>query len=136
MGRMLNRSKAWAVALLVAAFVVGVVVGAGGEATWARRAHAADPGRGRGLERMKANLDRELGLTGAQRDSVHAVLDRHWARMSAAWETVRPRFDSMRAQMDSDVTRQLSSQQQARYRDHVARYRHHTEKTDSGGQTR
>src|SRR5437899_8479247 len=136
MGRMLNRSKAWAVALLVAAFVVGVVVGAGGEAAWARRAHAADPGRGRGLERMKANLDRELGLTGAQRDSVHTVLDRHWARMSAAWETVRPRFDSMRAQMDSDVTRQLSSQQQARYRDHVARYRHHTEKTDSGGKTR
>ena len=133
---MLNRSKAWAVALLVAAFVVGVVVGAGGEATWARRAHAADPGRGRGLERMKANLDRELGLTGAQRDSVHAVLDRHWTRMTAAWEAVRPRFDSMRAQMDSDVTRQLSSQQQARYRDHVARYRHHTEKTDSGGQTR
>ena len=121
---------------LVAAFVVGVVVGAGGEAAWARGAHGADPGRGRGLERMKANLDRELGLTGVQRDSVHAVLDRHWTRMTAAWETVRPRFDSMRAQMDSDVARQLSSEQQARYRDHVARYRHHTEKTDSGGKTR
>src|SRR2546430_17491109 len=85
---------------------------------------------------MKANLDRELGLTGVQRDSVHAVLDRHWTRMTAAWETVRPRFDSMRAQMDSDVARQLSSEQQARYRDHVARYRHHTEKTDSGGGAR
>src|SRR3989449_5990408 len=130
---MVNRSKTWAVALLMAAFVVGAVVGGGGEAAGARQAHAADPGRGRGLERMKANLDRELGLTGGQRDSVHAVLDRHWTRMTAAWETVRPRFDSMRAQMDSDVARQLSAEQQARYRDHVARYRHHTEKTDSGG---
>ena len=133
---MLNRSKAWAVALLVAAFVVGVVVGAGGEAAWARHAHAADSGRGRGLERMKANLDRELGLAGTQRDSVHATLDRHWARMTTAWETVRPRFDSLRAQMDSDVARQLTPEQQARYRDLVARYRHHTEKTDSGGKTR
>src|SRR2546428_785115 len=85
MGRMLNRSKAWAVALLVAAFVVGVVVGAGGEAAWARHAHAADPGRGRGLERMKANLGRGLGVTGAQRGSGHAVLDRHRAGMTAAW---------------------------------------------------
>src|SRR2546422_56464 len=53
---MLNRSQAWAVALLAAAFVVGVMVGAGGEAAWARHAHAADPGRGRGLERMTANV--------------------------------------------------------------------------------
>src|SRR3989442_2505748 len=118
---MLNLWKAWPVALLAEASVVGVVVGAGGEAAGARHAHAADPGRGRGLERMKANLDRELGLAGTQRDSVHATLDRHWARMTTAWETVRPRFDSMRAQMDSDVTRQLSPERQARYRDLVLR---------------
>src|SRR5207247_11067253 len=99
---MLNRSKTWAVALLVAAFVVGVVVGAGGEAAWARGAHGADPGRGRGLERMKANLDRELGLTGVQRDSVHAVLARHGTRMTAAGEPVRPRSASRRAQRDPD----------------------------------
>src|SRR2546426_10029254 len=98
---MVNRSKTWAVALLVAAFVVGVVVGAGGEAAWARAAHAADPGRGRGLERMKANLDRELGPTGAHRDSVPAVLDRHWTRMTAARETVPPRADSMQSPMGS-----------------------------------
>src|SRR5207247_8823793 len=120
---MLNRSKTWAVALLVAAFVVGVVVGAGGEAAWARGAHGADPGRGRGLERMKANLDRELGLTGVQRDSVHAVLDRHWTRMTAAWETGRPRFDSMRGQMDSDVAGQLRSEQEVRCGGRVRRHR-------------
>src|SRR5438445_13300106 len=119
MGRMLNRSQAWAVALLIAAFVVGAVVGAGGEAAWARHAHAADPGRGRGLERLKANLDRELGLTGVQRDSVHAVLDRHWTRMTAAWEAGRPRCDSMRAQVDSDVTRQPTSAPHVRSRDQV-----------------
>jgi hypothetical protein len=124
---MLNRSKTWAIALLVATFAAGAIVGAGGRAVWARYAHATAPGRGR-IDRMKADLDRELRLTGAARDSVHAVVDRHWSDIKAAWEAVRPRFDSMRAQMDSDITRQLTPEQQARYRDLMAGYRHHREK--------
>jgi len=69
-----------------------------------------------------------------QRDSVRAILQRHRTRMTAVWETVRPRFDSMRAQMDSEVARELSPEQKAKYRDHVTRYRHQKEqeKTDTG----
>jgi len=40
--------------------------------------------------------------------------------------------------MDSDVARQLTPEQQAKYRDHVTRYRHQKEQekadTGSGGQ--
>jgi hypothetical protein len=56
--------------------------------------------------------------------------------MTAAWERVRPQFDSMRAQMDSEVARQLTSEQQLKYRDHVARYRHQRDQDrgDSSGQ--
>jgi hypothetical protein len=132
---MLNRSKTWAIALLVATFVVGVVVGAGSRGVWARYAHAAGLDKSR-IDHMKADLDRDLGLTAAQRDSVHAVLDRHWSDMKAAWEAVRPRFDSMRAQMDSDLTRQLTPEQQARYRDLMARHRHHREKANPSGKPR
>jgi hypothetical protein len=56
--------------------------------------------------------------------------------MKAAWEGVRPRFDSMRAQMDSDITRQLTPEQQARYRDLIVRHRHHREKAKPSGKTR
>src|SRR6266704_2727520 len=113
---MLNRSTAWATLLLVATFAAGIVVGVGGRALWVRAA--------RGVDRLMAELNDELGLTPPQRDSVHAILQRHWTRMTAVWDTVRPRFDSMRAAMDSEVAAQLSPDQQAKYRDHMARHRH------------
>jgi len=131
---MLNRSTTWAVVFLVATFAAGLAVGAGGRALWVRRASAAAPERARGLDRMMDELNAELHLGPGQRDSVRAILQRHRTRMTAVWETVRPRFDSMRAQMDSDVARELSPEQQAKYRDHVTRYRHQKEqeKTDTG----
>ncbi len=133
---MLNRSKTWAVVLLAATFAAGAAVGAGGRALWVRYASAAAPERPRGIDRMMSELDEELHLTPLQHDSVRAIVQRHWTRMSAVWETVRPRFDSMRAVMDSEVSRHLTLDQQAKYRDHVTRYRHQKdqERGDSGGQ--
>src|SRR5881396_3611135 len=129
---MLNRSTTWAVVFLVATFAAGLAVGAGGRALWVRYASAAAPDRGRGLDRMMDELTEELQL-----DSVRAIVQRHRTRMTAVWETVRPRFDSMRAQMDSEVALQLTPDQQAKYRDHVARYRHQKDQeqadTGSGG---
>ena len=131
---MLNRSTTWAVAFLVATFAAGLAVGAGGRALWVRYASAAAPERARGLDRLMDELNAELRLGAVQRDSVRAILQRHRTRMTAVWETVRPRFDSMRTQMDSEVARQLTPEQQAKYRDHVTRYRHQKEqeKADTG----
>jgi len=135
---MLNRSTTWAVALLAATFAAGVAVGVGSRALWIRYASAAAPGRGRGVDRLMSELDRDLRLTPVQRDSVHTILQRHYTRMSEAWETVRPRFDTLRAGMDSEVSRQLTPDQQAIYRDLIARHRHQREraKSDSGGRTK
>ena len=131
---MLNSSKTRAVALLAATFAAGAAVGAGGRALWVRYASAAAP-RPRGIDRMMSELDGELRLTPVQHDSVRAIVQRHFTKMSAVWETVRPRFDSMRAQMDSEVSRHLTPEQQEKYRDHVTRYRHQKdqERGDSGG---
>jgi Spy/CpxP family protein refolding chaperone len=136
---MLNRSTTWAVVFLAATFAAGIAVGAGCRALWVRYASAAAPDRARGgggggLDRMMDELNEELRLGAGQRDSVRAIVQRHRTRMTAAWETVRPRFDSMRAQMDSEVARQLTPEQQVKYRDHVTRYRHQKEqeKTDTG----
>ncbi|HZI23238.1 MAG TPA: hypothetical protein VFD76_11990 [Gemmatimonadales bacterium] len=132
---MLNRSTTQAAVFLAATFAAGIAVGVGGRALWVRRAAAAAPERAHGVDRLMGELDGELRLTPAQHDSVHAILQRHWTRISAAWEEVRPRFDTMRAAMDSEVSRQLTPEQQATYRDHMARYRHQRErdKPDSGG---
>src|SRR5256886_12012945 len=135
---MLNRSTTWAAALLVATFGAGVAVGVGGRAMWVRYASAASPERAHGVERLMGEMDRDLRLTPVQRDSVHSILQRHYTRMSEAWETVRPRFATLRAGMDSDLTRQLTPEQQATYRDLIARHRHQREraKSDSGGRTK
>jgi len=132
---MLNRSTTWAVALLAATFVAGLAVGIGSRALWVRYASAAAPERAHGVERLMGELNGELRLTPLQRDSVHDILQRHYTRMSEAWETVRPRFDTLRAAMDSEVSRQLTPEQQATYRDLIARHRHQRErvKSDSGG---
>jgi len=134
---MLNRSTTWAVALLAATFGAGVVVGVGSRALWVRYASAAAPERARGVERLMGELNGELRLTPVQRDSVHAILERHYTRMSDAWEAVRPRFDTLRAAMDSEVSRQLTAEQQATYRNLIARHRHQREraKSDSSGRT-
>jgi len=130
---MLNRSTTWAVVLLVATFGAGVAVGVGTRAVWAHYAEAAAPERPRGPDRLVTELDGVLRLTPVQHDTIHAILQRHWARMSNVWETVRPRFDSMRADLDSEVLRQLTPEQQVKYRDHMARRRHQKDKADSGG---
>ena len=138
---MLNRSTAWAVALLAATFGAGVAVGVGGRALWVRYASAAAPERARGVERLMGELNHDLRLTAAQRDSVRAIVERHYTRMSEAWETVRPRFDTLWAAMDAEVSRQLTPEQQATYRDLIARHRHQREqreraRSDSGGRTK
>jgi len=130
---MLNRPTAWATLLLVTTFAAGIVVGVGGRALWGRVAYGGAPERGRGVEPLVAELTDELALTPVQRDSVHAILQRHFTRMAAVWDTVRPRFDALRAEMDSEVTAHLTPDQQAKYRDHMARHRHQREKTDSSG---
>src|SRR5207245_11552122 len=109
--------------LLAATFAAGAAVGAGGRALWVRYAAAAAPERPRGIDRMMSDLDDELRLTPVQHDSVRAILQRHWTRMSAVWETLRPRFDSMRALMASGVSRDLTPAQQVKYRHPGARRR-------------
>ena len=128
---MLNRSTTWAVVLLVATF--GYLIGS-------REANRS-PLPPQACERLDSVTIPEYcasptasSLWGqTTRDTVHAILQRHWARMTEVWETVRPRFDSMRAQMDSEILRQLAVDQQVKYRDHMARRRHQKDKADSGG---
>src|SRR2546430_13433565 len=51
--------------------------------------------------------DTSESIAPLQRDSVHAILQRHYTRMSEAWETVRPRFDTLRSE---EHTSELQSQ--------------------------
>jgi hypothetical protein len=123
----LDRSKAWAVALLVAVFAAGAATG------WALRGSTARRGpHPRDTRAMVAHLAKELDLSAAQQDSVRTILDRHRAEMEAIWKQVHPRADSLRAVLQAEIGAQLTPAQQSRYRDLVARFEHQRRGADTG----
>jgi len=116
---MLQQSRFWAVAALVATFAAGGLFG------WVlgTRVHAGPRGFGSrgggapGPDRMIGFLGRELDLTPAQRDSVRAILERHRADLEKIWREVHPQFDSVRSKMSAEISAQLTPAQRTRYAD-------------------
>jgi hypothetical protein len=113
----LGRSRAWAVAFLLAVFL------AGGAAGWAlaRRRPGGTP---RGPDAIAAFLGRRLDLSAAQRESVRTVFVRHHEEMQTIWGAVRPRVDSLRAVVRTEVNGYLTPDQRTRYAQLLADLEH------------
>jgi hypothetical protein len=113
---MVNRLKAGL--LLVVVFVAGAAAGWGTqrwtELRWTPRYRDADA--------MVAFLTKQLNLSGAQQDSVRAVLQRHRPELDSIWHLVHPRMDSLRVIMHREINAQLSPAQQHRYSHLVRRF--------------
>jgi hypothetical protein len=110
----MSRSRLGAVALLLAAFVLGGLVGGAATSMADRRSHlgrAERPPRPSYVER----LGTELGLSEAQKDSVRAVLERHQPAMDSLWESIRPLLQSERQAIRSQIHGLLNEEQQAKY---------------------
>ena len=124
-----NRSKAQAVALLVAVFVVGGAAGWGLE-TWIRH-----DGRPHGADAFVTYLTQQLKLDSLQRDSVRAVLTRHKPQMDSIWRDVHTRVDSLRHVMRSEIFTHLTDAQRTKYLQLVAEQAHQTQRGDSARDT-
>jgi hypothetical protein len=116
---MFNKSKVWAVGLLIAVAAAGFAAGFAAHGWSARR------GRGDGYSGF---LTRELGLTAAQHDSIAAILRRHRPEMHAIFMTIRPQIDSSRARVNDEIRGVLTQEQRSAYqklldRDRVERAR-------------
>jgi len=113
-----GRSKAWAVALLLGAFLIGGVTGAVLDRTLAGKAarEASDSRRSR--DRGASYLDwltQELTLSEEQRTQVAAILERNRAEVAALWEGTRPVFEELRNRLRAEVRELLDEEQQAAY---------------------
>jgi Spy/CpxP family protein refolding chaperone len=114
------RSRRSAAVLLVAAFAVGVLAGAGGSLIAERADDRHDRGgRGRGgyLER----LTHELELSDTQRDSVRSILDRRKPAMDSLRREMEPRFETLQQTIRSDIRSQLTPDQQRKFTDMTRR---------------
>jgi hypothetical protein len=101
-----------AVLLLIATFILGALTGAAGMAVAERKSESLP--RDRRTEYLE-HLTRTLGLSGTQRDSVGAVLDRYRPTMDTLMQEIRPRLDTVRAAMRVEIAKHLSPKQQKEY---------------------
>ncbi len=119
---MFNKSKAWAVGLLIAVAAAGFAAGFAVD-SWTSR-----HGRGDGYS---GYLTRELGLSDAQHDSVAAILRRHRPEIHAIFLTIRPQIDSARARMSDEIRVLLTPAQQTAYQKVLDRDRADRARADS-----
>jgi hypothetical protein len=128
---MFNKSKAWAIGLLAAVAVVGLVGGAALQ-SW------IGFGRGRCPDRSSYSgyLTRELKLTRAQHDSAVAILRKHQPEMRAIIQVVRPQLDSARAHVSDEIRAILTPAQRESYQRLLDRDRAERARTDSAAAAR
>ncbi len=119
---MFNKSKAWAVGLLIAVAAVGFAAGMAVQSWTSHR------GRGDGYS---GYLTRELGLTQAQHDSIAAILRRHRPEMHAIFLTIRTQIDSARTRVNDEIRGVLTPAQQPAYQKLLDRDRAERARADS-----
>jgi Spy/CpxP family protein refolding chaperone len=118
---MFNKSKAWAVGLLIAVAVAGFAAG------MAVRSWVSHRGSGG----YSGYLTRELGLTAAQHDSIAAILRRHRSEMHAIFLTIRPQLDSARSRISDEIRGVLTVEQRPAYQQLLDRDRAERARADS-----
>lgn len=117
---MTTRSRLAALGLLIAAFVLGAIVGGVGVSAAEHRG-IGGPKHSHGRDGFLARLKDQLELNDTQVDSIRGILDRHRPTMDSMWQEVRPRFDSARTVMRSEIRAQMTPEQQQRYQELLER---------------
>ena len=115
----MTKSKLSAVALLVAAFVLGALTG-GAALALADRGSDAGPKRGDRVSFIE-RLDRDLALSPEQRQSIELILEQHRPRMDSLWREVAPRFETLRAEVRSELDALLTPEQQVKHQEMLKR---------------
>jgi hypothetical protein len=111
----MTRSRTGAVAMLIAAFAFGGLVGGAATTMADRRTHKTRGDRPPQRPSYVDRLGTDLGLSEPQKDSVRAILERHQPAMDSLWETIRPLMQSERQAIRNQIAAMLTPEQQAKY---------------------
>lgn len=123
----MNNTRTTAVAVVLAAFVAGLVVGVAGDRVYLIHTRQYLPSRaGRSMtQRLADRLDRELHLDATQRTRVEAILEAHRQRIDAIWSSVRPQVDKELAATNSEIDQILTAEQKPKFKAIQMRMRSH-----------
>lgn len=131
---MANSTRTTAVAVVVAGFVAGAIVGAAGDRFYLTRRHLIVQPRVTGknmTQRVVARLDRDLHFKGTQRAQVETIIEQSRGRIDALWASVRPQVEAEIDATNARIETVLDPQQRTIFRGIVTRHR--ARRAKSGG---
>jgi len=124
---MLNRSRLWAVILLLAVFAAGLAIGG---PTWdmltdheprgSTRPESTEQ-RDREHRDYTDHLQEALSLKPDQRAAVDSILDASQSEMRDVWRHMRSRIDTLRQQVSNEIMQLLDEEQKTKYNEMLAR---------------
>ena len=129
---MFNRSRLWAMTLLLAVFAAGVAVGGptwnalsndgqderGGRESTDQRDRGRSGGDGHSYS---DHIQEALSLTADQRSAVDSILDDSQSEMRDVWRGIRAQIDTLRQGVSVEIMQLLDEEQQTQYRELIAR---------------
>lgn len=106
---MSSNTRTAAIAVVVVAFIAGILVGVAGDHLYLIRSGRLSPRHGRfAADRMTDRLTHELDLSPQQKTQVQQIIERHRAKIDATMAAVRPQvrqeLDATNAEIETILT--------------------------------
>jgi Spy/CpxP family protein refolding chaperone len=120
-----SRSKLIAAAVVIVAFLAGIVIGVAGDRFWRVR-HPFGPRRNPQMVTalILRRLDRELTLTPQQEAAVKQILTAREQRITALMSTVRPQIRQQIDAANAEIEKVLTPDQRAKFQQMQAHMHH------------
>jgi len=132
---MLNRSKLWAMTLLLGVFVAGIAIGgpvwnAFGDDGRSERGERGGSSQSRDRERQSyaEHLQEDLNLTAEQCATVDSLVEESQSEIRQVWREMRAVIDTMRQNLSNEIMQLLDDEQRAKYSEMLERSRRRGER--------
>jgi Spy/CpxP family protein refolding chaperone len=113
-----SNTRAAAVAVVVVAFVAGILAGVAGDHLYLIRSGRLFPRHGRfAADRMTDRLTHELDLSSQQKTQVQQIIERHRAKIDATMANVRPQVRQELDATNAEIETVLNPEQKKKFAD-------------------
>jgi Spy/CpxP family protein refolding chaperone len=113
-----SNTRAAAIAVVVVAFIAGILAGVAGDHLYLIRSGRLSPRHGRfSTERMTDRLTHQLDLTQQQKTQVQQIIERHRAKIDATMANVRPQVRQEVEATNAEIETVLTPEQKTKFAD-------------------
>jgi Spy/CpxP family protein refolding chaperone len=113
-----SNTRAAAIAVVVVAFIAGILVGVAGDHLYLIKTGRLSPRRGRfSAERMTDRLTHQLDLSAQQKTQVQQIIERHRAKIDATMANVRPQVRQELEATNAEIETVLTPEQKTKFAD-------------------